>query len=83
MPQTAHSRISWCVTHTACATGVCIHEGKSHPFIFLQCALICETALHGTQVTLLLPVGYGRLVHVHRFPDQRTKKFGITEKNRE
>lgn len=69
------------ISRTACATGVSIHEGKGHPFILLQGALICETALHGTQVALLLPVRYGRLVHVDRFPDQEPIKRGIMERN--
>lgn len=56
------------IGHTACAAGVRIHEGEGHPFILLQGALVCEAALHGAHMALLLPVGDGRLIHVHRFP---------------
>lgn len=53
---------------TAGAAGVRIHEGKGHPFILLQSALVCETALHGAHMALLLPVGNGCLIHIHWFP---------------
>lgn len=56
------------IHHTARAAGVRIHEGEGHPFILLQGALVCEAALHGAHMALLLPVCDGRLIHVHRFP---------------
>lgn len=68
-----------CIRHTARAAGVRIHEGEGHPFILLQGALVCEAALHGAHMALLLPVGDGRLIHVPRFPGYRSGNESRTD----
>lgn len=66
--------------HTARAAGVRIHEGEGHPFVLLQGALVCEAALHGAHMALLLSVCDWRLIHVHRFPSQRSRSDSDTNK---
>lgn len=66
------------IRHTAGAAGVRVHEGEGHPFILLQGALVCEAALHGAHMALLLPVCDGRLIHVHRFPSYRSESESDT-----
>lgn len=67
-----YAKLAWvsqrCTSPTSCAASVWIHEGKSHSFILLQGALVCETALHRAHMALLLAVGNWRLIHVPWFP---------------
>lgn len=70
------------IRHTTRAAGVRIHEGEGHPFILLQGALVCEAALHGPHMALLLPVCDGRLIHVHRFPSYRSGSESNTHEAR-
>lgn len=71
-----------CIRHTARAAGVRIHEGEGHPFILLKGALVCEAALHGAHMALLLPVCDGRLIHVHRFSSYGSKSENDTQEAR-
>lgn len=72
------SRRAW-TRRTARAAGVRVHEGEGHPLVLLQGALVCEAALHGAHVALLLPVGDGRLVHVPRFPSRTSGNGSDTD----